>query len=116
MGSDVLSTYFKHVNKYRICLSYGFCSRLILNVSKLFSLFSHSGESHYSAHEQPHVHFQFLILTGQFEAAIEFMARIKELRVHAVHIAIALNEHHLLAVPVNVQAPLCEYMEILQGA
>lgn len=64
------------------------------------------GESHYSAHDQPHVYFQVLILTGQFEAAIEFLARIEKLRVHAVHIAIALNEHHLLGVPSNVQAPL----------
>ncbi|KDR10998.1 nuclear pore complex protein Nup93-like [Zootermopsis nevadensis] len=64
------------------------------------------GESHYNAHEQPHVYFQVLILTGQFEAAIEFLARIEKLRVHAVHIAIALNEHHLLGIPANVQAPL----------
>jgi len=77
-----------------------------------FLFFPHSGESHYSAHDQPHVYFQVLILTGQFEAAIEFLARIEKLRVHAVHIAIALNEHHLLGVPSNVQAPLCEYVQI----
>ncbi|XP_069674985.1 nuclear pore complex protein Nup93-like [Periplaneta americana] len=64
------------------------------------------GESHYNAHEQPHVYFQVLILTGQYEAAIEFLARIEKLRVHSVHIAIALNELHLLGIPANVQAPL----------
>ncbi|KAJ9579367.1 hypothetical protein L9F63_024525, partial [Diploptera punctata] len=64
------------------------------------------GESHYNAYDQPHVYFQVLILTGQFEAAIEFLARVEKLRVHAVHIAIALNEHNLLALPANVQAPL----------
>jgi len=78
----------------------------------LYFLFSHSGESHYNAQDQPHVYFQVLVLTGQFEAAIEFLARIEKLRVHAVHIAIALNEHHLLGVPSNVQAPLCEYVQI----
>ena len=68
-----------------------------------------AGESHYSAHEQPHVYFQVLLLTGQFEAAIEFLARVEKLRVHAVHIAIAMNEHNLLSLPSNVQAPLCKY-------
>ncbi|PSN56287.1 Nuclear pore complex protein Nup93 [Blattella germanica] len=72
-------------------------------------------ESHYNALEQPHVYFQVLILTGQFEAAIEFLARIEKLRVHAVHIAIALNEEHLLAVPSNVQAPLCKNMKGSEG-
>jgi nuclear pore complex protein Nup93 len=80
--------------------------------SELLFLFFPPGESHYNADEQPHVYFQVLILTGQFEAAIEFLARTEKLRVHAVHIAIALNEHHLLGVPSNVQAPLCEYMQI----
>jgi hypothetical protein len=85
---------------------------MFLNVLQFIFLFSHSGESHYNAHEQPYVYFQVLILTGQFEAAIEFLARIEKQRVHAVHIAIALNEHHLLGVPSNVQAPLCEYVQI----
>lgn len=34
------------------------------------------GESHYNAYEQPFVYFQVLALTGQFEAAIEFLSRI----------------------------------------
>ncbi|KAL1513451.1 hypothetical protein ABEB36_002861 [Hypothenemus hampei] len=64
------------------------------------------GESHYDAFNQPHLYFQVLALTGQFEAAIEFLARIERFKVHAVHMAIALNELYLLAGPHDASAPL----------
>ncbi|ENN73001.1 hypothetical protein HUJ04_005601 [Dendroctonus ponderosae] len=64
------------------------------------------GESHYDAFNQPHLYFQVLALTGQFEAAIEFLARIERFKVHAVHMAIALNELYLLAGPHDTSAPL----------
>ncbi|CAG9768838.1 unnamed protein product [Ceutorhynchus assimilis] len=64
------------------------------------------GESHYDAFNQPHLYFQMLALTGQFEAAIEFLARIERFKVHAVHMAIALNELYLIAGPEDTRAPL----------
>ncbi|KAK7086044.1 Nucleoporin nup93, partial [Halocaridina rubra] len=47
-----------------------------------------------------------LLLTGQFEAAIEFLSRKENLRCHAVHVALALHEMNLLALPNQVQAPM----------
>ncbi|XP_017780537.1 PREDICTED: nuclear pore complex protein Nup93-like [Nicrophorus vespilloides] len=64
------------------------------------------GESHYDAMHQPHLYFQVLALTGQFEAAIEFLSRIERYKVHAVHMAIALNELYILAGPSDYSSPL----------
>ena len=47
-----------------------------------------------------------LFLTGQFEAAVEFLFRIDRLRAHAVHVAIALFEADLLALPGTIQSPM----------
>lgn len=67
------------------------------------------GEKHFNASEQQHLYFQVLALTGQFEAAIEFLSRSEQYRTHAVHMALALNELYLIAGPRNVQEPLCEF-------
>ncbi|RZF45349.1 hypothetical protein LSTR_LSTR002792 [Laodelphax striatellus] len=64
------------------------------------------GEKHYNANDQPHVYFQLLFLTGQWEAAIDFLVRSDRLRVHGVHMAIALQELNLLAMPASVKSPL----------
>ncbi|XP_012524489.1 nuclear pore complex protein Nup93 [Monomorium pharaonis] len=66
------------------------------------------GETYYHAHEQPFLYFSMLFLTGQFEAAIEFLATGAGARhlAHAVHLAAAMNEHNLLAVSQSVLAPL----------
>lgn len=64
------------------------------------------GEAHYDAFTQPHLYFQVLALTGQFEAAIEFLSRVEKFRVHAVHMAIALNELYILAIPNDNSTPL----------
>lgn len=66
------------------------------------------GEKHFNAGEQQHLYFQVLALTGQFEAAIEFLSRTEKYRPHAVHIALALNEMFLIAGPRNIQEPLCK--------
>lgn len=55
--------------------------------------------------DQPHVYFELLFLIGQFESAIDFLYRNVEFSNHAVHIAIALKEKHLLATPEHLQAP-----------
>ncbi|TMW41919.1 hypothetical protein DOY81_012999 [Sarcophaga bullata] len=39
------------------------------------------GEKHFNAGEQQHLYFQVLALTGQFEAAIEFLSRTEKYRV-----------------------------------
>ncbi|CAB0044628.1 unnamed protein product [Trichogramma brassicae] len=65
-------------------------------------------ESYYHAHEQPLLYFSMLFLTGQFESAIEFLARgagAKHL-CHAVHLAAAMHEHSLLATSQSVVSPL----------
>lgn len=64
------------------------------------------GEKYFKADEQPQRYFEVLTLTGQFEAAIEFLSRFERFRTHAVHFALALNELHLIAGPRNVQEPL----------
>lgn len=71
-----------------------------------FMIYEEYGEAHFNATEQPHIYFQLLALTGQFEAAIEFLSRFERYRTHAVHIALALNELFMLAGPRNVQASL----------
>lgn len=69
-------------------------------------VFEQYGEKHYNANEQPHLYFQVLALTGQFEAAIEFLSRFERYRTHAVHFALALSELHLITGPRNIQEPL----------
>ncbi|ALC46618.1 CG11092 [Drosophila busckii] len=64
------------------------------------------GEKYFNAGQQAHIYFQTLVLTGQFEAAIEFLSRTDINRVHAVHMAIALNELGLLGSVRSVAQPL----------
>ena len=68
-----------------------------------------AGETHFNAYQQPFLYFQVLLLTAQFEAAIEFMSRIERLRCHAVHVAIVLYELKLLLVPRSSQAQLRKF-------
>lgn len=68
------------------------------------------GESHYDAFNQPHLYFQMLALTGQFEAAFEFLARIEKFKVHAVHMAIAMNELYMLGPPGDPGSPLRRFL------
>lgn len=54
------------------------------------------GESHFDAYNQPLIYFRVLLLSGQLEAAVAFLSRVERLRVHAVHIGLALQEASLL--------------------
>ena len=50
---------------------------------------------------------QVLFLTGQFEAAVDFLFRAgQQLSCHAVHLALALFELGLLILPASIQSPL----------
>ncbi|XP_052817034.1 nuclear pore complex protein Nup93-like [Mya arenaria] len=69
-------------------------------------LYEDYGESHFNGYQQPFLYFQVLLLTAQFEAAIEFMSRIERLRCHAVHVAIVLYSLNLLQCSQNTQAQL----------
>lgn len=55
------------------------------------------------------MYFQVLLLTAQFEAAVEFLSRLERLRCHAVHVAVVLYELKLLLTPRSSQAQLREY-------
>ena len=71
-----------------------------------FSIITLLGERHFKAYQEPFLYFEVLFLTGQFEAAVDFFARIDRLRCHALHVALALFESQLLALPIHVQSPL----------
>lgn len=64
------------------------------------------GEAHFQADQSPLLYFNVLFLTGQFEAAIEFLARSEAFRCHAVHVALCLYEVGLLVIPYNFNAKL----------
>jgi len=64
------------------------------------------GESHFNASQQPYLYFQVLLLTAQFEAAIEFLSRVEMLHTHAVHFAIALQDMELLHLSDSIHSKL----------
>ncbi|CAH1780372.1 unnamed protein product [Owenia fusiformis] len=64
------------------------------------------GESHFNAYQNPYLYFQVLLLTGQLEAAIDFLSRVERLRSHAVHVALTLHEMKMLLLPNSIQAQL----------
>lgn len=64
------------------------------------------GEGHFNAAQQPYLYFQVLLLTVQFEAAIEFLSRQELLQTHAVHFAIALQDMELLNLTDSTQSKL----------
>ncbi|XP_042864457.1 nuclear pore complex protein Nup93-like [Penaeus japonicus] len=79
----------------------------ILTLTSLQNLlYEQYGESHFSALQQPLLYTTILLQTGQFEAAVEFLSRKEALRCHAVHVALALHEMNLLALPEQVHAPM----------
>ncbi|KAL8622106.1 hypothetical protein ACOMHN_056591 [Nucella lapillus] len=69
-------------------------------------LYEDYGENHFQGYQNPMLYSQVLVLTGQFEAAVEFLARIEHLRHHAVHMALVLYEMNLLFLPNSCHAPL----------
>ncbi|CAB3987731.1 nuclear pore complex Nup93-like, partial [Paramuricea clavata] len=64
------------------------------------------GEAYFKAVDNPLLYFQVLMLSAQFEAAIEFLSRIETYRSHAVHFAIVMYLRKLLILPETVQAQL----------
>lgn len=78
-------------------------------VCNIFLIFFPTGESHFSAIQQPFLYFQVLFLTAQFEAAVAFLFRVEKLRSHAVHVALVLYELRLLLKSSGQSAQLCEY-------
>lgn len=99
------------LNKYKYCVQVLCINNApkcpehiaVLNNILLFS----SGESHFSASQQPFLYFQVLFLTAQFEAAIAFLFRVERLRSHAVHVALTLYELKLLLKSSGQSGQLC---------
>jgi hypothetical protein len=54
------------------------------------------GEKYFVKNRNPFTYLQVLLLTAQFELAIEFLLKYETLVVHGVHMAIALYERKLL--------------------
>ncbi|KAH8262939.1 hypothetical protein KR044_002278 [Drosophila immigrans] len=52
------------------------------------------------------IFFEVLVLSGHFEAAIEYLSRTDANEVHAVHMAIALNELSMVGIAGDEQDPL----------
>ncbi|CAH8869539.1 unnamed protein product [Trichobilharzia szidati] len=69
-------------------------------------LYETYGEAHFDAWSQPFVYFKILFLTQQYEAAIGFLSRFEQFRCHAVHIALALKDLHMLLIPNSIQSSL----------
>ena len=65
------------------------------------------GEKYFNKNLQnPYSYLQVLLLTAQFELAIEYLLKYEQMVVHAIHIAIALYEKNLLTLtrtPSNAQ-------------
>jgi nuclear pore complex protein Nup93 len=64
------------------------------------------GETHFAAYQQPFLYFRVLFLTAQFEAAVEFLARLDSLRCYSVHVALILYDMKLLLLPTSTHALL----------
>ena len=64
------------------------------------------GEAYFKATDNPLLYFQVLMLSAQFEAAIEFLFRVESYRSHAVHFAIVMYLRKLLLLPDTIQAQL----------
>lgn len=78
-----------------------------LTLSRLQTLLlEEHGESHFDAYRQPFLYFKVLFLTGQFEAAIDFLSRLDHLRCHAVNMAIVLYEANLLLLPSSIHVAI----------
>jgi len=55
-----------------------------------------------------------LLLTGQFETAIDLLNQIEQFRCHAVHIGIYLHESRLLSTASKTDSPMCKFYIIYQ--
>lgn len=67
-----------------------------------------TGEHNLEAWKEPFLNFKILFLTGQFEAAVNWLAHIDGLRCHALHVALALYEKQLLVIPSHFESLLCK--------
>jgi len=50
-----------------------------------------------------------LLLTGQFETAIDLLNQIEQFRCHAVHIGIYFHESRLLSTASKSDSPMCTF-------
>lgn len=65
------------------------------------------GEKYFTKNRNPFTYLQVLLLTAQFEMAIEFLLKYETMIVHGVHMAIALHERKLLNL---IKTPSCSQL------
>ncbi|CAF0766384.1 unnamed protein product [Didymodactylos carnosus] len=69
-------------------------------------VFNEGGENRALFSEKPVQYVFSLLLTGQFEAALDLLNQIDTLKSHSVHIAIYLQENRLLSITSNLDSPM----------
>jgi nuclear pore complex protein Nup93 len=72
------------------------------------TLLEEFGETYFNASQVPMLYVTVLLLSQQFEAAIEFLSRIEHFQSHAVHFAIGLQELGLLRLTESPRSRLSE--------
>jgi nuclear pore complex protein Nup93 len=65
------------------------------------------GEKYFTKNRNPFTYLQVLLLTAQFEMAIEFLLKYETMIVHGVHMAIALYERKILNC---IKTPSCSQL------
>ncbi|CAF0727490.1 unnamed protein product [Brachionus calyciflorus] len=68
------------------------------------------GEKYFTRNRNPFTYLQVLLLTAQFELAIEFLLKYETMIVHGVHMALGLFEKNMLNViknPISSQLFVC---------
>ncbi|CAF4529348.1 unnamed protein product, partial [Rotaria socialis] len=79
----------------------------LMTLNKLQKLVYNEGnENRSSFNEKPVQYAMCLLLTGQFETAIDLLNQIEQFRCHAVHIGIYLHECRLLSTASKSDSPM----------
>ena len=77
---------------------------------------SSTGSNRSLFNEKPVQYAMCLLLTGQFETAIDLLNQIEQFRCHAVHMAIFLHESRLLSTASKSDSPMRECLTGTEGS
>ncbi|CAF0788532.1 unnamed protein product [Adineta ricciae] len=79
----------------------------LMSLNKLQKLVYNEGSANRSSFNEKPIQFAMcLLLTGQFETAIDLLNQIEQFRCHAVHIGIFLHESRLLSTASKSNSPM----------
>ncbi|KAJ1926950.1 nuclear pore complex subunit [Tieghemiomyces parasiticus] len=75
------------------------------------------GPAHFNPHgNNPALYFQVLLLSAQFEQAVNYLLQLETYRVEAVHFAVALAYYGLLRLtPLDLPVGNLEYLTVVDG-